>query len=270
MSRLVLSLFGPFQATLDDAPVTTFESDKVRALLAYLAVESDRAQRRETLAGLLWPDMTERGARANLRHVLSNLRKVIGDRSADRPFLLTSYQTLRFNVDSDYSLDVQAFTAAVAGMTPCTHTTVGDCETCVAPLHEAVGLYYGDFLAGFSLDSALFDAWSMTWREKLHIQAMNVLDRLATYYEQQGAYAEVIHYAQRQVDLEPWHEGARRQWMRALAQNGQRGMALAQYEAYRHSLNAELGIEPESATMALYEKIRQGELQRPACSEISH
>ncbi|MFN2283737.1 MAG: alpha/beta hydrolase, partial [Anaerolineae bacterium] len=65
MSHLILSLLGSFQATLNGAPLATFESDKVRALLAYLAVEHSRPQRRETLAGLLWPDMAERDARTN-------------------------------------------------------------------------------------------------------------------------------------------------------------------------------------------------------------
>ena len=52
MAQLALNLLGTFQAALDDAPITGFESDKVRALLAYLTVESDRPQRREMLAGL--------------------------------------------------------------------------------------------------------------------------------------------------------------------------------------------------------------------------
>ncbi|MBN1813501.1 MAG: AAA family ATPase, partial [Anaerolineae bacterium] len=266
MSRLTLSLLGSFQATLDNAPVTTFESDKVRALLAYLAVESDRPQRREMLAGLLWPDMAERDARTNLRHVLANLRKVLGDRTAAQPFLLTSRQTLHFNVKSDYQLDVQAFTDAIAATARHSHTRVEDCETCVARLREAAGLYSGDFLAGFSLDSDLFEAWITTQREKLHIQALDVLDHLATYHEQRSDYAEVIRYAHRQVDLEPWRESAHRQWMRALACSGQRGMALAQYEACRRILETELGIEPETATTALYENIRCGELQPSARS----
>ena len=70
MPRLVLSLLGPFQVTLDGQPVTDFKSDKVRALLAYLAVEADRPHRREVLAGLLWPEMPDRQARSNLRDVL--------------------------------------------------------------------------------------------------------------------------------------------------------------------------------------------------------
>ena len=59
MARLSVSLLGTFQATLDGEPVSDFESAKVRALLAYLMVESDRSHHREALAGLLWPDRPE-------------------------------------------------------------------------------------------------------------------------------------------------------------------------------------------------------------------
>ena len=59
MSHLSLSVLGPLQVLLDGTPVTTFESDKVCALLVYLAVEADRPHRRESLVGLLWPDCPE-------------------------------------------------------------------------------------------------------------------------------------------------------------------------------------------------------------------
>ncbi len=49
MPRLSLSLLGSFQATLDGRPITGFESDRVRGLLAYLAVEADRPHRRDDL-----------------------------------------------------------------------------------------------------------------------------------------------------------------------------------------------------------------------------
>jgi len=42
MARLTLSFLGPFRVTLEGQPVAAFESDKVRVLLAYLAVESGR------------------------------------------------------------------------------------------------------------------------------------------------------------------------------------------------------------------------------------
>ena len=78
MARRVLMLFGRLEATLDGALITTFESAKVRALLAYLAAEADRPQRREALAGFLWPDWPQQSAMRNLRNALADQRKNIG------------------------------------------------------------------------------------------------------------------------------------------------------------------------------------------------
>ncbi len=55
MTRLELSFLGSFQVKLGGQPVTGFETDKVRALLAYLAVEYGNPHRREQLAALFWP-----------------------------------------------------------------------------------------------------------------------------------------------------------------------------------------------------------------------
>ncbi len=42
MPHLTMQLLGSFRAALDGRPIAGFESNKVRALLAYLAVEADR------------------------------------------------------------------------------------------------------------------------------------------------------------------------------------------------------------------------------------
>ena len=86
MTKLQVRLFGPHEVAVDDTPVSGFDSDKVRALLAYLVVEAARPHRRQKLAGLLWPDFPERSARTNLRRALSNLRQVIGHLPDNNPF----------------------------------------------------------------------------------------------------------------------------------------------------------------------------------------
>ena len=113
MAHLSLSLLGSFWAALDGQPIKSFKSNKVRALLAYLAVEADRPHRRERLAGLLWPDWPDKDALSNLRYSLSDLRRAIGDRVADPPFLLISRDSIQFNPSSDYKLDVKAFIEGV-------------------------------------------------------------------------------------------------------------------------------------------------------------
>ena len=73
MARLVLRQLGAPEVRLDNAPISGLASNKVRALLCYLAIENRRPHRRETLAGLLWPDYPERSARTNLSSALSSL-----------------------------------------------------------------------------------------------------------------------------------------------------------------------------------------------------
>ena len=101
MARLSVSLLGAFGAALDGQPVSGLESAKVKALLAHLAVESDRAHTRQALAGLLWPEFPEASARRNLRQALFNLRRSIGDDRAETPFLLADRETLRLNPEAD-------------------------------------------------------------------------------------------------------------------------------------------------------------------------
>ena len=94
MAVLAIHLFGSFRAALAGEPLTTFESDKVQALLAYLAVEAERPFTREHLAELFWPERPEGAARSNLRHALAVLRQAIHDPEADPPYLLITRQTI--------------------------------------------------------------------------------------------------------------------------------------------------------------------------------
>jgi DNA-binding SARP family transcriptional activator len=275
VTHLSLSLLGPFQVTLDGQPATGFKSNKERALLAYLAVEADRPHRREVLAGLLWPEWPDRDALSNLRYALSNLRRVIGDRArtesrvraeaqteagvrdTEPPVLLITRDTLQFNTASDHSLDVATFTD-LAG--PGGSTSDAD----PAGVEEAVALYRGSFLEGFSVgDSPAFEEWALLTREQIARQMSSALHRLAAAYERRGQYKEAQSYAWRQVELEPWDETAHQQLMRVLALNGQRGAALVQYETCRRLLAEELGVEPATETTRLYEQIRNGELSAP-------
>jgi len=265
MTHLALSLLGPFQVTLNQEPVTGFESNKVRALLAYLAVEADRPHRREALVGLLWPDWPERSARANLRNALAKLRRAIGDRAANPSFLLVTRDTVQFNRASDYWLDVQAFAERVEAAS--THQP--GIKRARHPLEEAVNLYRGPFLEGFALqDSAAFDDWSLLVRERLHRQALDALCRLAGHCEAAGELDRAVGFARRQLELEPWREEAHRQLMRLLALNRQRSLALAQYETCSRLLRDELGVQPAAETKRLYERVRDGELQLPERSHV--
>jgi predicted ATPase/DNA-binding SARP family transcriptional activator len=262
LARLSLSFLGPWQVTLDGEAVTSFKYDKVRALLAYLAVEADRPHRREALMAMLWPELPEAAARNNLRQTLLNLREAIGDRPGsgrpDRsPYLLTSRASLQFNPDSDTWLDLVAFTDRLATCSRHVHRHPDSCKTCARWLEQAAELYRGPFLADFFLpDSVAFEEWALLKREWLQQKMLAALTQLTAYHERRGQYQQARHYARRQLELEPWREEAHRQLMRLHLLSGQRSAALAQYEQCRAVLAQELGVEPEAETTALYQQIR--------------
>lgn len=244
MSRLVLSFLGTFQVTLDRQPITHFRSANNQGLLVYLALQSERALPREVLIALFWPEAPDAQARNNLRQSLYQLRRLLGDLAeSERPYLLVTRQTVQFNPQSDYELDVQQFLAAVEA---------GDLET-------AVSTYHGDLLPGFTCDSLEFEDWLRQERESLNQTAVSAMYDLAQAYLGNNQLDKAQETARQQLSLEPWREQAHRQLMQALALAGERVKALAQYEQCRERLWEELGIEPEAETVALYEAIKAGE-----------
>nr|AFS60668.1 transcriptional regulator [bacterium symbiont of Theonella swinhoei pTSMAC1] len=144
MPHLEISLLGTLSLTLDSQPLSHIESDKGRALLAYLAMESDRPHRRETLAGLLWPDHADRAGRQNLRRMLYNLRRVLAGDQDPNAFLSASHQDIQFNPASDHRLDVRLLTDAFDACESHAHLSVDTCKFCVERLETATALYKGE------------------------------------------------------------------------------------------------------------------------------
>ncbi len=238
MARLTLSLLGPLQVRLDDQPLSGLAYAKIRALLAYLAVEA-RPHGRDALAEFLWPGQTTAAARRSLRVALTTLRQAIGDPTAPIPFLIGTRESVQINPASAVALDVTTFTDLLCACQPHFHPMSALCP-----------------------DSVAFDEWVTLLRERLHRSALEALAALAAYHEGCGADDLARQYAWRQLALEGWDEAAHCCVMRVLARRGQRSAALAQYERCRRVLADELGVEPSAETTALYEQLRTRTLAR--------
>ena len=265
MTHLSLSVLGALTVLIDDVPVNSFESEKVRALLAFLAVEGHRSHRRETLIGLLWPDSTEETARHNLRQALFNLRLALGDHTAKPPYLIITRDSIQFNQESDFSLDLAQFSAWFDAWESGQDQVAEETSNLIDRLEDMVSLYRGEFLQQFFLeDSAPFEEWILIQRETLHQHVLDALTYLTNEFERHADYPSARRSAFRQLELDPWREEAHYQLMRALALGGQRSAALVQYETCRRVLHEELGVEPSAKTRELYEQIRLGHLKSQA------
>ena len=265
MQVLRFFLLGSFQVTQTspmtgcDEPLTGFGYKKVRALLAYLAVEHDFPHSRERLGTLFWPDADESTARTNLRKALSNLRKTL-DAEGSEPYLIIHNDTVQFNPQSSFWLDVDQLKTRLDAMLQHTHLLF---ESCVSDLEEAVSLYRGSFLQGLEVNSLDFEEWLLTLRENLHTRMLSALYELTQYYLSHGEYALAQKHALRLVELEPYSEEGHRAIMESLACSGLCSAALAQYERCRKILTEELGLKPGSETEKLYQRIRSAGNVRP-------
>ena len=243
MARLSLSFLNTFQAILDAKLITQFRSNNNKGLLVYLALQSERSFPREVLATLFWSEESESNARNNLRQSIHQLRKVLGDlENPGEAYLLVTRQTVQFNADSDFILDVDHFLQSIEK---------GDLEAAVAG-------YHGDLLPGFTCDSLQFEDWLRLEREHLHQVALEAMFEVTEGYLRTDQLDKAQAVARRQLTLEPWREPAYRQLMQAYALAGDRSNALAQFEVCREILWEELGVEPAAETIALYESIKVG------------
>jgi DNA-binding SARP family transcriptional activator/tetratricopeptide (TPR) repeat protein/energy-coupling factor transporter ATP-binding protein EcfA2 len=247
-------LLGGYHVDLDGEAVYGFETDKARALLAYLAVEAGRPHRRESLAALLWPERPEALARANLRQALARIRRALDDQDRVISFLLVTPADVQFNTASDHWLDTAELERLASQ---------------AAPIGEILPeCYCRDFLHGLTVpESEGFQSWVRGKQEYFHRLAHETLTAQAAALEAAAAHQQAVEAARRLLQLEPWSEAAHRSYMRQLALAGHREDALRQYGLCRTALATEFGVEPSPITTALFQAIREGRLDGAYGSE---
>ncbi|MEM7125075.1 MAG: BTAD domain-containing putative transcriptional regulator [Chloroflexota bacterium] len=250
MTTLSINLLGSFSAWLDNQPIHTFATTKVRGLLAYLAVEGNRPLDRSHLAGILWPDKPEESARGNFRYSLTNLRKAVGDGSAEPPYFLINRRTMQLNPSALemglLEIDINRFEASYAQSANAFQSAL-----------DAINLYRGTFLEEMDgIDSPEFEAWIGLQREMRHRQMADLLALVTQQMFASREFAQSVSFAQQLVDHEPWREEAHVQLMNALWHNGQGHEAMRQYHRCCRILENGLDVKPSPETEALYEAIR--------------
>ena len=221
---------GGLEIVVGDREVTNDIPIKAALLIAYLA-DHGQPVSRSSIAGLLWSDLTEERARANMRVTLTRARAVLGERlRGDRT---------RVWLEGPVGLD----THLIEHGTP----------------EEASRAYRGDYLAGLDGDDGgLFDDWLQQRRQTLHTAAMRQLKTGCDTAIEHGDWAEARSFAERLVGLEPWNEGAHRRRIRAIAATDGRAAALIAVQECTERLAADLGVEPDAETLALAQAVDAG------------
>lgn len=206
------------------------------ALLAYLcASHPPRLYRRDTLIGLLWPELDEAHARGALRQELYQLRRVLGAGTVRGE----GADTLGVSAGHVWC-DAQEFEAAVEE----------------GRNAEALGLWHGEFLPGLHLDGGEFERWLDEVRDRLSRRAIEAAQQLVADAENSGDLPAAIRWARRLTELAPWDETGWQRLMQLLDRQGDRAGALRLFDTLAKRLRTELEVGPSAETRALMERIR--------------
>lgn len=207
------------------------------ALLVFLAAARPRGfHRRDLLLPLFWPELDEDRARNALRQALHQLRGVLGaDVILSRGGDAVGIGASRLWCDAaafDDALDAGALT-------------------------DAVTIYRGDFLPGFSVPgSPAFDSWLEETRSRLRGRAARSLWAFAEEQERAGRFSEAADSARRAALMTIEDEGALRQLLTLLSRLGDCAGAVRAFDEFAERLRRDFELEPSAETRAVVEAVR--------------
>jgi predicted ATPase len=215
---------------------------QVRALLYRLAAAEEPVPR-DHLSYLFWPDHADATARRNLTGLLAHLRRALPEPAS----LVTTREQVGL-ADARVWTDVRVFSWLCPPYID--HPPVD-------ALRQAVDLYRGPFLDGFSLpECPEFEEWALQERYGLELRYLKALAGLVQDLTDEGEYVHAIEYAQRYLSTDELAEEMHRQLIDLYALAGDRSAALRQYEQCALVLERELGVSPLPETQAAYRSAR--------------
>jgi DNA-binding SARP family transcriptional activator len=249
MSNLQITLFGCVRVTHNNWLTEIKLTRDIQALLAYLVIQRHRIHSREALAGIFWGEYTQEKSHGSLNTALWKLKKVLEPKGIPAGTYLISGHSheVGFNHKSQYWLDVEIFEEKANSLLTSDWHTVN--ESHANELKRSLEFYQGELLEGFYQD------WALHERERLRALYLKSLMYLLHYCGFHGMYEQAIAYCQQILNVNSLREEIHRELMRFYVENGQRALALQQYEICRATLVKELGVSPMEDTQALYTQI---------------
>lgn len=253
MATLTIRLFGGLTVEYDGIDHSSDFSGRLRALLAMLLLQPALPRSRQSVAFALWPESSEKQARANLRKLILLLRAALGP-NAHR--LVVTDQTLTWRSDDGCWLDTELFVQTLAA------ANQAHSGQAIELLSQACEIYHGALLPD------CYDEWIVAERESLRDRYISALEQLATLNEAEGRYAEAMATARRLLQHDPIYERGHLQLIRLQALMNDRTGALQSYHRCATLLRRELGVDPSPAMEVLYRQLLDPELPAPAAPPV--
>ncbi|HZT13037.1 MAG TPA: hypothetical protein VFA29_09545, partial [Candidatus Baltobacteraceae bacterium] len=109
MTQLRIRLFGEPEFSIGGKEHAFDAPPRALPLLAYLLMHRETRLNRETVSNLIWPDVTEEEARANLRRHLHYIKRALPALPGGESWMDVSKTIVRWNPTVPVWLDVAEF-----------------------------------------------------------------------------------------------------------------------------------------------------------------
>lgn len=174
-----IEMLGGLKVHVAGRTIDRFQTRKTGALLAYLALYSNRTHSREVLAEILWPDGDPTAARNRLNQAVSSLRRQVHPPGVQPDSVLGSDHYKLWINDVGVKTDVGEFRKLAL-------SAIGSRSR--ADLTAAVELYRGELLAGY------YEDWVVTERLVLGELYLRCVKCLAGELADSGQTDEALGY----------------------------------------------------------------------------
>jgi DNA-binding SARP family transcriptional activator len=250
-SALVVYCLGPFRVYQNDRLISEWNSLKSKAILKYLLAQPETPIVKDVLMDVFWPDATPKAARRNLHQAIYALRQTLRGEQPEFQHIRFEDDCYYLNPKMDIWLDFEEFEKHVqAGQRL---EAAGQITAAMAAYGVAEGLYLDDFL-----EEDLYEDWPRPQRQHLRNVYLDITDRLTRYYVQQKEHIAAIALCRKLLAKDDCHEGAHRRLMRCFLAQGQRHLAVRQFQTCTQALKEELDLTPSEETIALYQRVTSG------------
>jgi DNA-binding SARP family transcriptional activator len=239
---------GAFRVYQGDRLITDWNGLKGKSILKYLLAHRETPVARDILMELFWPGADPESARRSLHQAIYSLRQAL--RRGNPDFAHVYFENDCYLLNPGMSIWVDSVEFEKHFQAGRRLEATDRITKAIAEYGIAESLYQGEYL-----EEDLYEDWPAAERERLRRTYCDLGDRLSEHYVRNGEHNAAIALCHKILARDNCHEPAHRRLMRCYLAQGQRHLAVRQYQTCVELLQVELELGPSEETEALYQDI---------------